>query len=154
MQPRSCAKAAEAAGRDPSTVTIAIYVRARVGDGPEGAGRRALRAAAGEYASYPAYARQFALMGLESEAGLAAVAHRAGRPQDVPETLIRAVAIVGEEGPGRDRLRAYRDAGADVAVVYPVVGRDEGPTVATRTLVALAPGGYSWICEAGTVKMG
>src|SRR5207342_3330573 len=49
--------AAEAAGRGPDAVTIAVYVRGSLGADPEAA-RAALRAAAGEYASYPAYARQ------------------------------------------------------------------------------------------------
>ncbi len=58
---------AAAAGRDPADVTVAVYVRASLGASEE-ACMRALRTAAGEYASYPAYARQFALMGLEDEA--------------------------------------------------------------------------------------
>ena len=57
---------------------------------------RALQAAAGEYASYPAYARQFSLMGLEGECRQAAAAHASGRPEDVPDALVRAVALVGE----------------------------------------------------------
>jgi 5,10-methylenetetrahydromethanopterin reductase len=131
-------EAAEAAGRDPATVTIAAYVRARLGDDPD-AGVRALRTAAAEYASYPAYARQFALMGLGNEAEAAAAAHRTGRPQDVPEALIRAIAMVGDEAPARDRLRSYLDAGADVPIVYPVVGPGEGADFVARTLAVLAP---------------
>lgn len=129
--------AAAEAGRDPAAVTIAVYVRARLGDEPE-AGLQALRRAASEYASYPAYARQFALMGLGAEAEAAAAAHGAGRPQDVPDALIRAIAIVGQDGP--QRLRSYREAGADVPIVYPVVGPGEPVENVARTLAVLAPG--------------
>jgi 5,10-methylenetetrahydromethanopterin reductase len=131
-------EAAEAAGRDPSSVTVGAYVRARLGDDPD-AGILAVQAAASEYASYPAYARQFELMGLGAEARTAAAARRSSRPQDVPEALIRAVALVGEDAVARDRLQAYLDAGADVPVVYPVVAPGEAVAVATRTLASLMP---------------
>jgi len=62
-----------AAGRDPTDVTVAVYVRTSLG-ASEAECMLALRTAAGEYASYPAYARQFALMGLEDEAAQAAAA--------------------------------------------------------------------------------
>ena len=110
---------AAAAGRDPADVTVAVYVRASLGASDEEC-MRALRTAAGEYASYPAYARQFALMGLEAEAERAAAAHAAGRPDDVPEHLVRSVALVGDPFAARERLDAYREAGADLPVVYPV----------------------------------
>jgi len=129
------AEAAEAARRDPAEVTLAVYVRAWVGEDLEAA-RRALRIAAGEYASYPAYRRQFEHLGLGPQADRAAAAHRAGRPEEVPEALFEAVSAVGAEAPGR--LAAYREAGADVAVVYPVVVGE--PTASIRgTLAALAP---------------
>jgi alkanesulfonate monooxygenase SsuD/methylene tetrahydromethanopterin reductase-like flavin-dependent oxidoreductase (luciferase family) len=52
---------AESAGRDPNAVTIAVYVRAAFSDRAD----EALLTAAGEYASYPSYARQFEAMGVE-----------------------------------------------------------------------------------------
>lgn len=123
------------AGRDPSDVTIAVYVRANVegGDSPAAA----LRAAAGEYASYPAYARQFDLMGLGDLAQEAAAAHAAGRTADVPEAFVRSLAITSldEAGP---RLAAFRDAGADLPVVYPVTtGSDAGRSIRS-TIESLA----------------
>ena len=69
---------------------------------------RALQTAAGEYASYPAYARQFALMGLRVEVR-AAAAHAAGRPDDVPEASVRAVALLGE--PHAARTARWRRSG-------------------------------------------
>jgi hypothetical protein len=96
----------------------------------------ALKAAAGQYAAYPAYARQFEEVGLGAQAGEAARAHGDGRPDDVPDALVHAVCAVGEAA--HDRLEAYRAAGADLPVVYPVpVG--EPATSIEGTLLALAP---------------
>jgi alkanesulfonate monooxygenase SsuD/methylene tetrahydromethanopterin reductase-like flavin-dependent oxidoreductase (luciferase family) len=129
------ARAAEAAGRDPEAIALGVYVRSWVGADLPGA-MRALKAAAGEYAGYPAYARQFAQLGLADEASAAAAAVGAGRPDDVPEALVRAVTAFGDGAP--ERLRAYREAGADLVIVYPVaVG--EAETSIRETLRALAP---------------
>jgi len=129
---------AEAAGRDPDAITIAAYVRGSLGADPE-AGLSALRAAAGEYASYPPYARQFAAMGLADEAAAALTAHLAGAPHAVPEALVRAVCLPADPADARARLDAYREAGADLPVVYPVATRDDGAASVEATLRATAP---------------
>jgi alkanesulfonate monooxygenase SsuD/methylene tetrahydromethanopterin reductase-like flavin-dependent oxidoreductase (luciferase family) len=134
----SVSTAVEAAGRDPSDVTVAVYVRASLGSDREAADL-ALRRAAGEYASYPAYARQFAAVGLEAEATAAAAAHRAGRPQDVPEALVRAIALPHDPAAAARRLGEYRDAGADLPVVYPVVAGQDPEASLTATIRVLAP---------------
>ena len=114
---------AEAAGRDPSLVTLAVYVRACLG-GDSDLAMEALRRATGEYASYPAYARQFATLGFVEETRAAAAAHHAGRPGDVPDALVRAVCVT--DASAGERLAACRQAGADLPVVYPVAA---GPDV-------------------------
>ncbi len=129
---------AERAGRDPSGVTVAVYVRASLGASEE-ASMRALQAAAGEYASYPAYARQFARMGLEEASRAGAAAYAGGRPEDVPEDLVRAVTLVGEPLAARERLDAFREAGADLPVVYPVATTDDPIGAVARTLIAAVP---------------
>jgi alkanesulfonate monooxygenase SsuD/methylene tetrahydromethanopterin reductase-like flavin-dependent oxidoreductase (luciferase family) len=134
--------AAEAVGRDPSAVTVAVYVRANLQGDPATA-MADLKAAAGEYASYPAYARQFTAMGLGAGAGAAAAASRAGRPEDVPDSFVRALCLLGDPPAARERLQAYRDAGADLPVVYPVVNagaRTDGASAVSKTLQILAPG--------------
>ncbi len=132
------AAAASGAGRDPGAVTVAAYVRASLGE-DEAAADLALRVAAAEYASYPAYARQFATVGLEAEAAAAARAHRDGRPGDVPDALVRAVTLPRDRAAAAARLGEFREAGADLAVVYPVVaGTDLGASL-TATIRALAP---------------
>jgi alkanesulfonate monooxygenase SsuD/methylene tetrahydromethanopterin reductase-like flavin-dependent oxidoreductase (luciferase family) len=128
-------EAAEREGRDPEAITIAAYLRRSPGPG----GSDALRRAAGEYASYPAYARQFRAMGLAAEALAAAEAHRAGRPHEVPEALLRAVCLPDDPRAAADRVRAYREAGADLPVVYPVAVDGSAPASLLTTLEAMAP---------------
>jgi alkanesulfonate monooxygenase SsuD/methylene tetrahydromethanopterin reductase-like flavin-dependent oxidoreductase (luciferase family) len=129
------AEGADAAGRDPAEVVVSVYVRSWVG-GDEAEALSALRAMAGQYASFPSYRRQFDEMGLGPQASVAGQAHRAGRPEDVPEVLIRAVCAIGNQA--RDRVEAFREAGADLPIVYPVATADAAASV-RGTLLALAP---------------
>jgi 5,10-methylenetetrahydromethanopterin reductase len=134
---RLVADGADAAGRDPADVTIAVYVRACLG--PDGEhSLHALRAAAAQYASYVAYRRQFEAMGLGDEAAAAAEAHRDDAPERVPVRLVEAVCLHGEAEGASRRLQDYRDAGADLPVVYPVPVREPVSSV-LGTLFALAP---------------
>lgn len=134
-------EAAADAGRDPAAVAIAVYVRSCVDQGDPDAALAAVKAAAGEYASYPAYARQFAAMGLGSEAEAAATAYRSGQVGAVPEGFVNAICLVGDARTARARIEAYRDAGAHLPVVYPVLvpgGGAEGSVAASMR--GLAPG--------------
>lgn len=106
--------AAGEAARDPDAVTIAVYVRASF----SGRADEALLAAASEYASYPAYARQFEAMGIEPS----------------PEAIVDAVCLRGDPDRARARLEAYRKAGADLPVVYPVLAPGEGREAALAVL--------------------
>ncbi len=106
--------AAGEAGRDPDAVTIAVYVRASFSDRAD----EALLGAAAEYASYPAYARQFEAMGVEPS----------------PEAVVEAVCLRGDPDRARERLEAYREAGADLPVVYPVLAPGEGREAALAVL--------------------
>jgi len=111
--------AAVEAGRDPDAVTIAVYVRASF----SGRADEALLTAASEYGSYPAYARQFEAMGVESS----------------PESIVEAVCLRGDPDGGRQRLEAYRTAGADLPVVYPVLAPGEGREAALVVLRTFSP---------------
>jgi alkanesulfonate monooxygenase SsuD/methylene tetrahydromethanopterin reductase-like flavin-dependent oxidoreductase (luciferase family) len=128
---------AEANGRDPAEITVAVYVRACVAQ-DEGAALAALRVASGQYAAYPAYARQLTSVGLGAEADRAAAAHRAATPEEVPERLVRELCLLGGRREARRRLGAYREAGADLPVVYPVPVGEPAPSI-LGTLLALAP---------------
>jgi alkanesulfonate monooxygenase SsuD/methylene tetrahydromethanopterin reductase-like flavin-dependent oxidoreductase (luciferase family) len=115
------ADGAAAARRAAADVTVAVYVRAALAPGSvDGA-----RAMAREYGSYPAYARQFAVMGLD--------------PTDT-EAVMAAVMLTDRTS-AAERIAAYRDAGADLPVIYPVLppGRPS-PDAARETIEAVAPG--------------
>ena len=129
------AEGAELAGRDPADVALSVYVRAWVGE-DSSAAMPALKAATGEYMSYPAYARQVEQVGLGDLAHAAAQAFRAGRLEDVPESLVRAICAIGDGA--FDHVEAYRRAGADLPVVYPVAAGDTAASI-EATVMALAP---------------
>jgi alkanesulfonate monooxygenase SsuD/methylene tetrahydromethanopterin reductase-like flavin-dependent oxidoreductase (luciferase family) len=137
------ARAAGAAGRDPGEVTVGAYIRSAVGGAPgqADAARTAVARAASEYASYPAYRRQFDAMGLSDAAQAAADASAAGRaPQpDLVAPLIDAICLTGAPGSARSRVQTYRDAGCDLPVIYPVPFGDDRPGSVGATLQALAP---------------
>jgi alkanesulfonate monooxygenase SsuD/methylene tetrahydromethanopterin reductase-like flavin-dependent oxidoreductase (luciferase family) len=126
---------AERAGRDPDEVAISVYVRSWVGP-DQAEAWPALRRDTAQYASFPAYARQFEQVGLGAEATEAARALSAGRVDEVPETLVRAACAIGD-GAAR-RIEEYRDAGAGLPVVYSVATSDPAASI-EFTLSALAP---------------
>jgi 5,10-methylenetetrahydromethanopterin reductase len=134
---RRVEEGAEAAGRDPRSISIGVYLRACVGADADAA-IGALRAAAAEYASIPAYARQFEACGLGGGATAAARAREAGDVDAVPLGFVRAIALTGTAGDAASRLRAYRDAGASLPIVYPVPALDALSSVLGTTF-ALSP---------------
>ena len=128
---------AAAAGRDPASISIGVYVRTwAAGESPTDEAILALKRASGEYASYDAYARQLEQVGLGVEAAAAAEAHRSGRPDLVPEELVEAVCAVGDRA--ADRIDAYREAGADLPVIYPVIAGEPARSL-EATLLNVAP---------------
>ena len=130
-------EAASDSGRDPSSVTVAVYVRACLGvDGS--AALEALRQMTGLYASFPPYRRQMEAMGLGDLAVEAAAAIRAGRPEAVPDELVRALAVTGGRSEALERFDRYRSAGADLVLSYPVAARDPFSSV-LGTILAAAP---------------
>lgn len=116
-------QAATRAGRDPATVTVAVYVRASLGL-EDAVAMEALKEMTGRYAAIPHYRRQFKAMGLGSEAAAAAAAFEQGRPDGVPERLVRAVTVTGGRREALGRFAEYREAGADLVLCYPVTSLD------------------------------
>src|SRR5207244_8133352 len=74
------------------------------------------------------YRRQLELMGLGELAA----------SPDSSEELVRALCLVGDPAPARRRLQEYRDAGADLPVVYPVPVLEPVSSL-MGTMMALAP---------------
>ena len=125
------------AGRDPASLTIAVYVRACLGV-EERASMAPLKAMAGQYAAIPHYRRQMEAMGLGSDAAVAAKAFSEGRPGDVPDGLVRALAVTGGRREALSRFQAYRAAGADLVLCYPVVAQEPFSSL-LGTVLAAAP---------------
>ncbi len=134
---RVLAEAAVAAGRDPKDVTVAVYLRACLAVDDEQA-LPPLRAMTGLYASIPHYRRQMEAAGLGDAAAAAATAFADGRPQDVPAELVGALTVTGGREEILARFDAYRRAGADVVLLYPVAARDPASSV-LRTVLTAAP---------------
>lgn len=130
-------RGAERAGRDPGEVKIAVYVRACLGHDEEHA-VAALREAVGMYAGLPSYRRQLKAEGLGGEAAAAAQAHSAEDPTEVPESLVRALCVWGDRDEGLAGLAAWREAGADLVVVYPVTAQEPASSL-MGTIMAAAP---------------
>jgi alkanesulfonate monooxygenase SsuD/methylene tetrahydromethanopterin reductase-like flavin-dependent oxidoreductase (luciferase family) len=126
------ARGAERGGRDPAGVTVAAYVRACLGQ-EEAHALEALGPAAAEYAGFPNYARQLEAMGLGGPAGAAA----AGDPRG-GGALARALCVWGDRDDALSRLREWRDAGADLVVVYPVPALEPLSSI-LGTVLAAAP---------------
>jgi 5,10-methylenetetrahydromethanopterin reductase len=123
---------AEAVGRDPEEVTVGVYVRACVGQDPD-VSLAALKAATAQYASIPHYRRQLEEAGLEREAAMAARG-----PDSVPERLVRELCLLGDAAEAASRLDAFRRAGADLPIVYPVPCLEASSSI-NGTLLGLAP---------------
>jgi alkanesulfonate monooxygenase SsuD/methylene tetrahydromethanopterin reductase-like flavin-dependent oxidoreductase (luciferase family) len=130
-------RAAEDTGREPGSVTVAVYIRACLGV-EESLALEALRTMTGRYAAIPQYQRQLQRMALGEEGSLAAKAHRAGRPEDVPEGLVRALTVVGGRSEALARFEAYHDAGADLVLCYPVAALDPFSSI-LGTVLASSP---------------
>jgi 5,10-methylenetetrahydromethanopterin reductase len=134
---RLVGEAAEAAGRDPAAVTVAVYVRACLGL-EEAVAMAALNGMAGRYAAIPHYRRQFEAMGLGEEASLGGKAFQAGRPAEVPDALVRSVAVLGDRHQALQRFAEYRQAGADLVICYPVIALDPQSSL-LGTILGAAP---------------
>jgi 5,10-methylenetetrahydromethanopterin reductase len=118
---REVARGAEAAGRDPAGITVAVYVRACLGHDQEHA-LEALRGAAEMYAGIPAYRRQLEADGIDAS----------------PDRMARALCVWGARDEAMERLAAWREAGADLVVVYPVPAQEAASSV-MGTIMAAAP---------------
>ncbi|HEY2958257.1 MAG TPA: LLM class flavin-dependent oxidoreductase [Actinomycetota bacterium] len=130
-------RAAADAGRDPGAVVVACYVRACLGDLAELAGD--LRPQVLAYLGYPAYAAML------RRAGITDVDRVAAAPPDerlglVSDQTLATLVATGSAGQVAERLEAYREAGVDLPVLYPLPAGDHPAARVMATLTALAPG--------------
>lgn len=131
--------AAEAAGRNPTEVEVATYVRVAVAEDRDAA-RAALAGQIGGYGALPAYADHFERQGLGAALGRAKAAHKDGADADgLAEALgEEALDELGWAGTPADdpaaMLDRYRDAGLDHLIARVVVVGDD-PVESIRAVV-------------------
>jgi probable F420-dependent oxidoreductase len=102
-------------------VRVVVYVRACLGHDDDHA-LAALREAVAMYARIPSYRRQFEAEGLGTD----------------PDQLVRALCVWGDRDRALARLEAWRQAGADQVVVYPVTAQEPASSL-VGTIMAAAP---------------
>ena len=135
-------RGAARAGRDGATLEVCHFTTCYLADDGEAALHEARRMLA-RYANLPFYGNMLARSGFadEVEAIRAAWARRdvAAAERAVSDTLADAVTLVGDAARCRERLAAYRAAGATLTIVFPnPVGEPRAAAVA-RALAAFAP---------------
>lgn len=116
-------ESAENAGRDPDDVTIAPYIVACVDEDGERA-RDQVRGLLSFYlGAMDYYAKVFRDFGFGEDVEAVTEAWSAGDRTEaaarVSDDLLDQVAIGGTPEEGREKLREYRELGADVPVIYP-----------------------------------
>jgi probable F420-dependent oxidoreductase len=114
---------AEAAGRDPAAIEVVTRLHVVMVD-DVAMGRTLIRNVFGAYAATPGYNRCFEWIGFEQEARVIREAYakgdRAGVAAGVSDALCDAMAVIGDAGAVRARVRAYAQAGIDVCVINPI----------------------------------
>ena len=136
-------RGAERAGRDPSEIDIAGYVRVAPG-GDEAAVRASLAGQVARYATNAFYRNFFVETGFGDEMAEAAEALAAGDVARASEAITREmqdqVAVVGSPGECRAALERRRAAGLQSPVVAPfAIGDNKQSHI--HTITAMAPGG-------------
>jgi probable F420-dependent oxidoreductase len=130
-------QAAGDAGRDPAEVVVACYVRACLGEEAELADD--LRPQVLTYLEYPAYAAMLRRAGI-AEVDRVAAAPAGERLGLVSDQTVDTLVATGSAGQVAERLEAYRQAGVDLPVLYPLPAGGHPAARVLATLTALAPG--------------
>lgn len=129
-------EAARAAGRRDQDVAIAAYVRVALGDPQELVDR--LRPQVRTYLEIPAYAAMLRNAGVEDVARVAAAPPHLRDGVVRPQTVSQLVAM-GTPEQILARVEAYRAAGVDLPILYPMVIGDDTVGDVTRMIEALGP---------------
>jgi alkanesulfonate monooxygenase SsuD/methylene tetrahydromethanopterin reductase-like flavin-dependent oxidoreductase (luciferase family) len=121
-------EAAADAGR---TVTVAAYVRTAVVEDPaeEHDARVALHEQTYAYLSLPTYANSVRKVGYGRELDAMAGGH-----EKAVDTLVDALCAWGQRDTVVEKLGAYREAGLDQVVVYPVPFSDDPAESVLQTI--------------------
>jgi alkanesulfonate monooxygenase SsuD/methylene tetrahydromethanopterin reductase-like flavin-dependent oxidoreductase (luciferase family) len=121
-----------------------IYANIHVGVGDRAAAAPQARYDLFSYAVVDAYARSFTRAGFGDAVRAIRAAHLAGDRDGalaaVPEEMVAAIDVVGDEALVRDTVSAYRRAGVDVPVIFPLTWGMAGQDALEPTLhAAIAP---------------
>lgn len=135
-------RGAEEAGRDPAEVVTACFIRCCVTT-DEPSAVAAFKRELGSYAFVPAYVNMFRRFGLGDEFEAFQRLWREGRRDEAPEAFsectVRAIAAIGAADTARAFIAAFRQAGLDYPILFPVgpgrTARDHVPA----TIRALCP---------------
>lgn len=109
-------------GRAPSDVPVACLVPCCIDPDPRAAAEAA-RQIVGGYALHPAAAQLFADSGFADQLAEVRRRHNAGDPKaadSVSDEMIDALVVHGEPDVVPERVRAYRSAGVDLPVLFPM----------------------------------
>ena len=119
-----------------------IYANIHVGVGDRAAAAPRARYDLFSYAVVDAYARSFTQAGFGDAVQAIRAAHlagdRAGALAAVPDEMVDAINVVGDQALVRDTISAYRRAGVDVPVVFPLTWGSAGQDALEPTLRAAA----------------
>jgi alkanesulfonate monooxygenase SsuD/methylene tetrahydromethanopterin reductase-like flavin-dependent oxidoreductase (luciferase family) len=131
------------AGRDAAALEVHHFTTSYVGDDRPAALHEAKRMLA-RYANLPFYGKMLAASGFRSDVDAVRAAWQrrdvAAAEAAVTDAMADAVTLVGPPGPARERLRAYRDAGAHSIIVFPNPVGEPRAAAVERALAAFAPG--------------
>jgi hypothetical protein len=121
-----------------------IYANVHVGVGDRAAAAPRARYDLFSYAAVDAYASSFTRAGYGDAVRAIRVAHlagdRAGALAAVPDEMVDSIDVTGDEALVRDTISAYRRAGVDVPVVFPLTWGAAGQDALEATLrAAIAP---------------
>ena len=129
-------------GRDPETLTVCHFTTSYLSDDPAAALHEAKRMLA-RYANLPFYGNMLAASGFRPEVEAVRAAWRtrdvAAAERAVSDEMADAVTLAGDPAHCRERLSAYRMAGATLTIVFPNPVGESRAAAVERTLVAFAP---------------
>ncbi|HEY6420241.1 MAG TPA: LLM class flavin-dependent oxidoreductase [Candidatus Binataceae bacterium] len=114
---------AKAAGRDPASIDIGIYIRMCITEEEDKAVAAFKRELAG-YAFVDSYNKMFARYGLKEEFTEVRRLWQAGKRDEAPGAIsdasARKIAVFGPASAGRDFVARFRQAGVTHPVVFPI----------------------------------
>jgi probable F420-dependent oxidoreductase len=121
-----------------------IYANIHVGVGDRAAAAPRARYDLFSYAVVDSYARSFTRAGYGDAIQAIRAAHlagdRAGALAAIPDEMVDAIDVTGDEALARDTISAYRRAGVDIPVVFPLTWGAAGQDGLESTLrAAIAP---------------